>query len=119
MPRVKGGMTTRARKKKIFKQAKGYWGAKKNQFQLATEQVRHSLKYATRDRRVRKRDFRSLWIARINAAARQNGLIYSQLIKGLKDAGVLIDRKVLAELAVTDAKAFTEIVTIAKTALAV
>lgn len=118
MPRVKGGMTTRARKKKVFKAAKGYWGAKKNQFQLATEQVRHSMKYATRDRRTKKRDFRSLWIVRINAAARENGLSYSQFINGLKTALVEIDRKVLAELAVTDSKAFSEIATIAKNALA-
>lgn len=118
MPRVKGGVTSRARKKKVFKRAKGYWGAKKNQFQLATEQVRHSLKYATRDRRSKKRDFRGLWITRINAAARGNGISYSQLIKGLKNAEINIDRKVLAELAVTDAQAFTEIASIAKQALA-
>ncbi|MCD4813368.1 50S ribosomal protein L20 [bacterium] len=118
MPRVKGGVTTRARKKKVFKRAKGYWGAKKNQFQLANEQVRHSLKYATRDRRTKKRDFRGLWIARINAAVRECGLSYSQFINGLKTAEVTIDRKVLAELAVTDAKAFTEIAGIAKQALA-
>jgi len=119
MPRVKGGVTSRARKKKVFQRAKGFWGAKKNQFQLAVEQVRHSLKYATRDRRVRKRDFRELWIVRINAAARENGISYSQFIKGLKNANIIIDRKVLAELAVTDAKAFSEIATLAKQALVV
>jgi len=118
MPRVKGGMTSRARKKKVFQRAKGFWGAKKNNFQLAVEQVKHSLKYATRDRRVKKRDFRSLWIVRINAASRANGMTYSQFIKGLKSAQVGIDRKVLAELAVKDAKAFTEIAQIAKQALA-
>jgi large subunit ribosomal protein L20 len=111
-------MTTRARKKKVFQRAKGFWGAKKNNFQLAVEQVRHSLKYATRDRRVRKRDFRSLWIVRINAAARGCGLSYSQFIRGLKTAQVTIDRKVLAELAVKDAQAFTQIAQIAKEALA-
>ncbi len=118
MSRVKGGKTSRSRKKKVFKRARGYWGAKKNQFQLAHEQVRHSLKYATRDRRNRKRDFRGLWIVRINAAARENGLSYSQFIRGLKSAQVAIDRKVLAELAVTDAKAFSHIAALAKQALA-
>lgn len=117
MPRVKGGMTSRARKKKIFKRAKGFWGAKKQQFQLATEQVRRSLKYATRDRRVKKRDFRGLWIVRINAAARENGLSYSQFIKGLKSANIIIDRKVLAELAATDAGTFAQIAAQAKQAL--
>ncbi len=118
MPRVKGGVTTRARKKKVFKAAKGYWGAKKNQFQLAQEQVRHSLKYATRDRKQRKREFRGIWIVRINAAARDNGMSYSQFIKGLKTALVDIDRKMLAELAVNNSQAFTEIANIAKQALA-
>jgi large subunit ribosomal protein L20 len=118
MPRVKGGVTTRARKKKVFKTAKGYWGAKKNQFQLAKEQVRHSLKYATRDRKQRKREFRGIWIVRINAAARENGLSYSQFIKGLKTALVDIDRKMLAELAVNNSQAFAEIANIAKQALA-
>lgn len=119
MPRVKGGVTSRARKKKIFARAKGFWGAKKSEFQLTVEQVRRSLKFSTRDRRTRKRDFRGLWIARINAAARQNGLSYSQFIRGLKQAQILIDRKVLAELAITDAQAFTEIAALAKQALAV
>jgi len=118
MPRVKGDVTTRARKKKVFKRAKGYWGNKKNQFQLANEQVRRSMRYATRDRRTKKREFRGLWITRINAAARGNGLSYSQFIKGLKTAEIRIDRKVLAEIAVTDAKAFTKIAAIAKEALA-
>ncbi|MBN1596115.1 50S ribosomal protein L20 [candidate division FCPU426 bacterium] len=118
MPRVKGGVTTRARKKKVFKRTKGYWGNKKNQFRQATEQVRRSLRYATRDRKTKKREFRGLWIARINAAARGNGLSYSQFIKGLKTAAVIIDRKVLAEIAINDAKAFTEIAAIAKQALA-
>lgn len=119
MSRVKAGKTTRARKKKIFKEAKGFWGGKKSRFQAAKEQVRHSMKYATRDRRARKRDFRMLWIARINAAVREQGLSYSQFIRGLKNAQVLIDRKVLAELAVLDPKAFQEIAQIAKNAVAV
>jgi large subunit ribosomal protein L20 len=118
MARVKGGVTTRARKKRLFKKTKGYWGAKKNQNRQGKEQVRRSLKFATRDRRARKREFRALWIARINAAARGNGLTYSQFIRGLKNAAVTIDRKVLAELAATDAKAFAEIATVAKQALA-
>ncbi|MCK5243597.1 50S ribosomal protein L20 [bacterium] len=118
MPRVKGGVTTRARKKKVFKRAKGYWGNKKNQFTEANEQVRRSMRYATRDRRTKKREFRGLWIVRINAAARGNGLSYSQFINGLKSAEITIDRKVLAEIAVTDEKAFTEIAAIAKQALA-
>jgi large subunit ribosomal protein L20 len=118
MPRVKGGVTTRQRKKKVFKRAKGYWGNKKNQYVLANEQVRRSMRYATRDRRQKKREFRGLWIARINAAVRGKGLSYSQFIKGLKSAEVLIDRKLLAEIAVTDDKTFTEIAAIAKQALA-
>lgn len=118
MPRVKGGMTTRARKKKVAQRARGYWGAKKNQWQLMTEQVRRSMKFATRDRRVRKRDFRALWIVRINAAAREQGLSYSQFILGLKQARIEIDRKVLAELAATDAKTFAAVAAAAKQALA-
>lgn len=118
MPRVKGGVTTRARKKKVFQAAKGYWGAKKNQYQLANEQVRHSMKYATRDRKLKKREFRALWIVRINAAAREHGLSYSQFIKGLKTATVDIDRKLLADLAVNNTAAFSEIANIAKQALA-
>lgn len=118
MSRVKGGVTTRARKKRLFKKTKGYWGAKKNQNRQGQEQVRRSLKFATRDRRARKREFRALWIARINAAVRGNGLTYSQFIRGLKSASITIDRKVLAELAATDAKAFAEIATAAKQALA-
>ena len=118
MPRVKSGAAANARKKKVFQRAKGYWGAKKNQFRHANEQVRHSLKYATRDRRLRKREFRGIWIVRINAAARECGLSYSQFIRGLKSADIHIDRKVLAELAVTDVKAFHEIAAAAKQALA-
>jgi large subunit ribosomal protein L20 len=117
MARIKAGKTTRARKKKVFQRAKGYWGGKKNRFQLANEQVRHSLKYATRDRKARKRDFRSLWIVRINAAARANGLTYSQFIRGLKSAEITIDRKVLAELAVMNEAVFAEIASAAKSAL--
>ncbi len=118
MARVKGGVTTRARKKRLFKKTKGYWGAKKNQNRQGQEQVRRSLRFATRDRRARKREFRALWIARINAAARGNGLTYSQFIRGLKNAAITIDRKVLAELAATDAKTFAEIAAVAKQALA-
>jgi len=118
MPRVKSGVVSRARKKKVFQRAKGYWGAKKNQFQLANEQVRRSLRYATRDRKVRKRDFRGLWIVRINAASRENGLSYSQFIYGLKKAEINIDRKILATIAYHDAQTFAEIANIAKQNLA-
>ncbi|MBX6351440.1 MAG: 50S ribosomal protein L20 [Clostridia bacterium] len=109
MARVKRGVTARRRHKKILRLAKGYWGAKHRLFRPANEQVLKSLHYAYRDRRARKRDFRRLWIARINAAARRNGLSYSRLIHGLKRAGVAIDRKMLAELAVRDGEAFAEL----------
>lgn len=114
MARVKGGTVTRARRKKILKLARGYYGAKHKLFKTAKQQVMKSLMYAYRDRRQRKRDFRRLWIVRINAAARQNGISYSQLMHGLKTAGVEINRKMLAELAVSDEKAFTELVELAK-----
>jgi large subunit ribosomal protein L20 len=114
--RVKGGYVTRRRRKKILKLAKGYFGSKHRLFRTAKQQVMKSLMYAYRDRRQRKRDFRKLWIARINAAARMNGLSYSRFMHGLKAAGVDINRKMLAELAVTDAKAFAELVNIAKNA---
>lgn len=114
MPRVKGGTTTRARHKKILKLARGYRGSKHRIFKTANAQVMKSLMYAYRDRRQKKRDFRKLWIARINAAARLNGLSYSKLIHGLKVAGIEVNRKMLADLAVNDSKAFAELATLAK-----
>jgi large subunit ribosomal protein L20 len=114
MARVKGGIVTRRRHKKILKLAKGYFGSKHRLFKTANAQVMKSLLYAYRDRRQRKRDFRKLWITRINAAARLNGLSYSKLMHGLKVAGIEINRKMLAELAVNDAKAFTQIADAAK-----
>lgn len=116
MARVKGGTVTRARRKKVLKLAKGYFGSKHALFRTAKQQVMKSLMYAYRDRRQRKRDFRKLWITRINAAARMNGISYNKFIHGLKVAGVDINRKVLAELAVTDQKAFAELVNVAKNA---
>jgi len=116
MARVKTAKITRARHKKVLKQAKGYYGAKHYRFRNANQAVLKSLSYAYVGRKDRKSDFRKLWIARINAAARMNGTTYSKLIAGLKKANVTINRKMLAELAVTDSKAFTEIVNIAKNA---
>ena len=116
MARVKSAMTTRARHKKVLKQAKGYYGAKHYRFRNANQAVLKSLAYAYVGRKDKKSDFRKLWIARINAAARMNGLTYSKLIAGLKKANVTINRKMLAEIAVNDAKAFTEIAEIAKKA---
>ncbi|OQO88522.1 50S ribosomal protein L20 [Enterococcus casseliflavus] len=107
MARVKGGTVTRKRRKKVLKLAKGYYGSKHTLFKTAKEQVMNSYNYAYRDRRQKKRDFRKLWIARINAAARMNGLSYSKLIHGLKLAEIDINRKMLADLAVNDAAAFT------------
>lgn len=114
MPRAKGGVVTRRRHKKILKLAKGYWGRKSKLFRPANQQVMKSLMYAYRDRRARKREFRKLWITRINAAARQNGLSYSRFLSGLRKAGVEINRKMLADLAVRDQEAFHQLVTIAK-----
>ena len=116
MARVKSAMTTRARHKKVLKQAKGYYGAKHYRFRNANQAVMKSLSYAYIGRKDKKSNFRKLWIARINAAARMNGMTYSKLIAGLKKANVTINRKMLAELAVNDEKAFTEIVKIAKEA---
>ena len=116
MARVKTAKITRARHKKVLKQAKGYYGAKHYRFRNANQAVLKSLSYAYVGRKDRKSDFRKLWIARINAAARMNGITYSKLIAGLKKANVAINRKMLAELAVNDVKAFTEIVNIAKNA---
>ncbi|TRZ37334.1 50S ribosomal protein L20 [Niallia circulans] len=114
MPRVKGGTVTRKRRKKVLKLAKGYFGSKHTLYKVANQQVMKSLMYAYRDRRQKKRDFRKLWIARINAAARINGLSYSRLMHGLKVAGIEVNRKMLAELAVSDEKAFAELATVAK-----
>ena len=116
MARVKTARTTRARHKKILKLAKGYYGAKSIRFRNANQAVMKSLTYAYVGRKDRKSNFRKLWIARINAAARMNGTTYSRLIAGLKKANVTINRKMLAEIAVTDPKAFTEIAEIAKKA---
>ena len=114
MPRVKRGFKARQRRNKVLKLAKGYRGARSKLFRSATEAVDRALNYAFRDRRVKKRDFRALWITRINAAARVNGLSYSKLIHGLKTANVEIDRKVLADLAVSDPRGFSEIAGLAK-----
>ncbi|MBO6179795.1 MAG: 50S ribosomal protein L20 [Selenomonadaceae bacterium] len=114
MPRVKSGVTAHRRHKKILKLAKGYRGAKSKQFKKANETVMKALYYARRDRRAKKGVFRRLWIARINAAARQNDISYSRFIAGLAKANVDINRKMLADLAVNDANAFTELVNIAK-----
>ena len=117
MSRVKRGIRTRARHKKVLKQAKGYFGHKSKLFKVANQQVLKSGNYAYRDRRQKKRDFRKLWITRINAAARLNGMSYSRFMDGLKKAGVELDRKVLSDIAITDPKGFTALVEKAKAAL--
>ncbi|EIQ3992128.1 50S ribosomal protein L20 [Staphylococcus pseudintermedius] len=117
MPRVKGGTVTRARRKKTIKLAKGYFGAKSTLYKVAKQQVMKSGQYAFRDRRQRKRDFRKLWITRINAAARQHDMSYSRLMNGLKQAGIDVNRKMLSEIAISDEKAFAELVNQAKVAL--
>ena len=117
MPRVKGGTVARKRRRKILKLAKGYYGAKHLIYKTANEQVMHSLAYAYRDRKKRKSNFRKLWITRINAAARLNGMSYSKLINGLTLAGIEINRKMLADIAVNDAEGFTQIVKAAKRGL--
>ena len=116
MARVKTAIITRKKHKKILKRAKGYYGAKHYRFRMAKQAVMKSGMYAYIGRKDRKSNFRKLWIARINAAARQNGLTYSKLIAGLKKANVVVNRKMLAELAITDPKAFTEIAELAKKA---
>ena len=116
MARVKTALITRKKHKKILKRAKGYYGAKHYRFRMAKQAVMKSGQYAYVGRKDRKSNFRKLWIARINAAARQNGLTYSKLINGLKKANIVINRKMLAEIAVTDPKAFAEIAEIAKKA---
>jgi large subunit ribosomal protein L20 len=114
MPRAKGGFKTRQRRNRVLKRAEGFWGKKKNCFRSAQEAVDRALAYSYRDRRNRKREFRSLWIIRINAAARLAGISYSRLMDGLRKAGVALDRKVLADLAVRDATAFSALAALAK-----
>ena len=114
MPRVKRGFKARRRRKKILKLAKGFTGGRRRQYRQARETVERGLVYAYRDRKVRKRMFRRLWITRINAAARLNGISYSQLAHGIAEAGIALDRKILAALAVDDPQAFTAVVNCAK-----
>jgi len=114
MPRVKRGITAKKKRRKILKWAKGFFGARSRLLKTATEAVDRSMKYAYRDRRVRKRDFRRLWIARINAAAKLNDMTYSRFIAGIKKAGLVMDRKILADLAVYDPQAFSAIASMAK-----
>ena len=116
--RVKGGTVTRARRKKVLKRAKGYFGSKHLLYRTAHEQVMHSLRYAYISRRLIKRDFRKLWIVRINAACRNYGINYSTLMHGLKLANINMNRKMISEMAITDEKAFAELVEVAKKALA-
>ncbi len=118
MPRVKGGNVARKRRKKILKLAKGYFGSKSLLYRTANEQVMKSLRYAYRDRKQRKREFRKLWITRINAAARLSGLSYSRFINGLSKAGIEVNRKMLADIAVTDPKGFADLCELAKKGLA-
>src|SRR4051794_19259188 len=118
MPRVKRSVSARKKRRKVLEQASGYWGLKSTNYKYAKEQVERSLAYAYRDRKVRKREFRKLWIMRINAGARANGLSYNQFISGLKAAEIDLDRKVLADLAVADPAKFGELAEQAKTALA-
>src|SRR3954468_14163944 len=118
MPRVKRSVSARKKRRKVLEQASGYWGLKSTNYKYAKEQVERSLAYAYRDRKVRKREFRKLWIMRINAGARANGLSYNQFIAGLKAAEIELDRKVLADLAVADPVAFTAIAEQAKAGLA-
>ena len=117
MTRVKRSVHARKKRRKVLSQAKGYWGLKKSSYRYAKEQVEHSLVYAYRDRKAKKRTFRRLWIIRVNAAARQTGLSYNQLMAGLRKAEIPLDRKVLAELAVNDPQAFGAIAEQAKAAL--
>ncbi len=117
MARVKRGVTTHARHKKILKLAKGYRGRSSTCFRIAIEKVEKALTYAYRDRRVRKRNFRALWIQRINAGARQNGLTYSRFMDGLKKSGIVLDRKVLSDIATREPEAFASLVAKAQAAL--
>ena len=118
MARVKGAMMTRKRRNKILKLAKGYWGSKSRHFKMANQAVMKSLTYAYTGRKLKKRDFRQLWITRINAGAKMNGMNYSTFMNGLKKSGIAINRKMLAELAVNDKAAFAQLVETAKKALA-
>ncbi len=117
MPRVKRAVHARKKRAKVLKEAKGYWGLKSSNYKYAKEQVDRSLVYAYRDRKVRKRTFRSLWIVRINAAARENGLSYNRFMAGVRVAGIELDRKSLADIAVSDPKAFAAVAEKAKAAL--
>lgn len=117
MTRVKGGSVAKNRRRKVLKAAKGYFGSKHRLFKTAQEQTFHSGEYAYRDRKQNKRNFRKLWITRINAGCRENGISYSKFIDGLNKAGILINRKMLSEIAINDPKAFTELVNTAKNAL--
>lgn len=117
MPRVKRAVTAKKKRRTTLTRAKGYYGNKSRSYRAAKEQVQHSLQYAHRDRRNKKREIRRLWITRINAAARLNGMSYSQFMNGLKKAGVVLDRKVLSDLAITDAAAFSKLAEVAKAAL--
>jgi large subunit ribosomal protein L20 len=114
MSRARSSVTTKRRHKKVLKMAKGYRGAKSKCYRPANEQVMHSLAYSYRDRKARKGDFRKLWISRINAAARRDGMSYSRFINGLKQAGVEVDRKILADIAINDPGAFSELVRVAR-----
>ena len=118
MARVKGAMMTRKRRNKILKLAKGYWGAKSKHFKMANQAVMKSLTYAYTGRKLKKRDFRQLWITRINAGCKANGMNYSTFMNGLKKAGIVINRKMLSELAINDKAAFAQLVETAKKALA-
>ena len=117
MARVKGAMMTRKRRKKIIKQAKGFWGSKKNHYKMAHQQVMKSGNYAYVGRKLKKRDFRKLWISRISAACKQNDINYSRFMNGLKRAGIDLNRKMLSEIAIADAEGFTALVAKAKAAL--
>lgn len=114
MPRVKRGFKLRRRRKRVLSLAKGFTGPRSNLFRIANETIARALKYTYRDRRVRKREFRNLWVARINAAARNNGINYSQFIHGLQLANITIDRKILADMAIFDPQSFTQLVTMVK-----
>lgn len=117
MPRVKRAVSAHKKRRVVLGRAKGYYGAKSRSYRAAKEQVQHSMQYAYRDRRNKKREIRRLWITRINAAARMNGMSYSVFMNGLKKAGVLLDRKVLSDMAINDPEAFSALVEVAKRAL--
>jgi large subunit ribosomal protein L20 len=118
MPRAKGGFKTRRRRKKVLKLAKGFYSARSRLFRVATEAVDHAMRHAYRHRKAKKRDFRSLWIIRINAAAREKGMSYSQLMNGLKKAGIGLNRKVMADIAANDPQSFSKLVETARQKLA-